>query len=229
MKEVKYIQDIVPFLAEDFLDILESNFDLNKYQNLIKNNSNILKNFTKYIPCKLHDSWIIDFKLNSEKLIITLNDFTTHVFSDAIVDKYDIKIDHKKLVFPLILEFYENLKVDFYEVEENGLMKSIDLLNSIKNLGEFEYLGEQILNIKLGFVEIAFEFWIRNPTKYENEYRILIIVSANKHELIENQEIEWKKIFGNTFDDLYNFFKIEFEKGRYLSDYSKCIELIEEF
>jgi hypothetical protein len=90
-----------------------------KYSKFLDDKSEQLGNLKKYLIGKLHDSWITKVvKLDEEKIQIDLNDVSIHVFSDAIVKIFDIKMAHDKLVFPMTIEFNGNLKVEFFQVEE---------------------------------------------------------------------------------------------------------------
>lgn len=223
MTENRNIQEIAPFLADGFVDLDEPIFDFTRYSKFLDDNSDQLGNLKKYLIGKLHDSWITNFKLDEEMIQIDLNDFSTHVFSDAIVERFDIKIDHDKLVFPVTLELKGNLKVEFFQVEENGDLKTIDQISFS------EYLGEQLLKLNPDQLEIAFELWHDNPDEDLPGDRILVLVSANELKLIENQDKAWNEIFGNTYDNYYQYFKEQFESDRYVSDYSECLKLVDEF
>ncbi len=222
MTENRNIQEIAPFLANDFIDLDEPIFDFAKYSKFLDNNSDQLGNLKKYLIGKLHDSWITSFNLEEEKLHINLNDFSTHVFSDAIVEKFNIKIDYDKLVFPVTIEIKGDLKVDFFQVEENGDLKTIDQISCS------EYLGEQILKLSSNQLEIAFELWHDNPDEDLPGDRILMLVSAKELKLIENQDKAWNEIFGNTYDNYYQYFKEQFQSDRYVSDYSEYLKLVDE-
>ncbi|WP_053404614.1 hypothetical protein [Persicobacter sp. CCB-QB2] len=223
MIENRNIIEIAPFLADDFVDLDEPIFDLTQYSKFLDENSDQLGNLKKYLNGKLHDSWITNFELDEKKIQITLNDFSTHVFSDAMVERFDIKIDHDKLVFPLTLELKENLKVEFFQVEENGDLITIDQFSFS------EYLGEQVLKLKHDQVKIAFELWHDNPNEDLPGDRILVLVSAKELELIENQDKAWNEIFGKKYDNFYQYFKEQFESDRYVSDYSECLKLVDEY
>jgi hypothetical protein len=223
MVENRNIQQIAPFLADDFVDLDEPIFDIAKYSKFLEDNSDQLGNLNKYLIGKLHDSWITSFKLDEEKIQIDLNDFSTHVFSDAIVKKIEIKIDHDKLVFPVTIELKGDLKVEFFQVEENGDLKTIDQISFS------EYLGEQLLKLNPDQLEIAFELWHDNPDEDLPGERILMIVSAKELKLTENQDMAWNEIFGNNYDDYYQYFKQQFESDRYVSDYSECLKLVDEY
>ncbi len=223
MTENRNIQEIAPFLANDFIDLDEPIFDFAKYSKFLDDNSEQLGNLKKYLIGKLHDSWITSFNLEEEKLRINLNDFSTHVFSDAIVEKFNIKIDYDKLVFPVTIEIKGDLKVDFFQVEENGDLKTIDQISCS------EYLGEQILKLNSNQLEIAFELWHDNPDEDLPGDRILMLVSAKELKLIENQDKAWNEIFGNTYDNYYQYFKEQFQSNRYVSDYSEYLKLVDEY
>ncbi len=78
-------------------------------------------------------------------------------------------------------------------------------------------------------VEIAFELWHDNQDEDLPGERILMIVSARELKLTENQDKAWSKVFGNTYDDYYQYFKEQFESDRYVSDYTECLKLIDEY
>ena len=45
----------------------------------------------------------------------------------------------------------------------------------------------------------------------------------------EKQDTAWEKYFGHDFDDYYSFFKRKRDEGVFLSDYTQCCKLIDEF
>ena len=85
-------------LADHYVDIeIEATtFEVNN--KLVAENEQRRGLYHKYSGL-LYDSWFIKANITSDKFSNTLNDFTTLVFSDVIVDKKKIKIDHEKLVF----------------------------------------------------------------------------------------------------------------------------------
>lgn len=223
MTDQRNIRTIAPFLAEDFVDMDDPIFDMDKYSVLLTENSNRLKKFRKYLIWILHDSWITDIEIKSDKFEMKLNDFSTHVFADAIVEKFKIDVDHDKLDFPVIIELNGNLNIEFFRVKENGDIESIDQITVD------EYLGEQILKLNNDLIEIAFELWHSNPNEDLPGKRILMIASAKEINLAENQKKAWKAIFGNKYDDYYQYFKEQFERDRYVSDYTECLKLVDEY
>jgi hypothetical protein len=223
MSEVRNILTIAPLLAKNFVDLQESIFDTKEYNNFLSQNSEILGLLNKYLIGKLHDSWIINLEKTSDKLRVRLNDFSTHVFADAIVEKFNIDIEHDKLVFPVSIELQGDLKIEFNQVDEKGN------LHKTEQISVDEYLGEQVTILSKEQKEIVFELWHSNENDDLPGERILLIASANELKLIEEQEEAWNQIFGNEYDEFYQYFKDQFESDRYVSDYSECLKLVDEF
>ena len=223
MSKTRNIQSIAPFFADDFIDLDEPIFDTDEYSKFLSQNSDRLGTFKKYLICKLHDSWVIDFEIASDKLTISLNDFCTHVFSDAIIEKNKIEIDHDKLVFPVVLELKGSMTAEFNKVDEDGLLHKID------KLPLDEYLYEQVTRVDDNQIEIVFQFWHTNENDDIPGESIVLIVSADQLNLIEKQDQAWNEIFGNKYDEYYQYFKTQFERDRDVSSYGQCLKLIEEY
>jgi hypothetical protein len=77
MNDIRNIQTIAPFLADDFVDLDESIFDTEEYSRFLNQNSDLLGFFKKYSFCKLHDSWIIWIKNNKNYMSIGVSVRTT--------------------------------------------------------------------------------------------------------------------------------------------------------
>jgi hypothetical protein len=207
-----------PMLAEDFVEKSGAGFDVGEYRQFIQDNKKRLGLFGKYLTCKFHDSWVIDTNISDNLFSITLNDFSTHVFADAIIKKRNLDIEHEKLVFPIQLDFKTNAKATFNEVDEDGNLTEI---NPVKL---DEYLYEQIISIENNKVEIAFEFWKAKPGK-----RFILLLTATEIVVTEKQDNAWKGLFDSEFEDYYQYFKKQFDSDRYVSDYTKCLELVDEY
>lgn len=211
------IQDIAPLLAEDFID-----FDINREKQiqLATDNSQRLGLLKKYLGL-LHDSSIIRSNASNDKFSITLNDFTTHVFADVIVNRQKLKIKHAKLVFPIKIDF-EITNLSFNTVDENGYIHSMEQTNFD------EYLSEQIISIDKDIIEIGLTVW-KDGIKNRPDQNILILISSTNIVLTELQDKAWRELFADTNNDYYNYFKTQLGNGRYLSDRSICNKLIDEF
>lgn len=223
MTDKRNIQKIAPFLADDFVDLDEPIFNSDTYSAFLENNATRLGTFKKYLIGKLHDSWVIDVNENIEKFSLTLNDYSTHVFADKIIERYNLPIDSDNIAFPLTIELTGNLKVEFNKVDEDGN------LIQIKQAQLDEYVYEQVTHIDNEQIEIVFHFWKSNLKDDKPGERIIVTVSANILTLTENQYQSWTEIFGNKFDKLYRYFEEQFDSGRYISDQNECEKLIDEF
>jgi hypothetical protein len=216
----KNIKDIVPLLADHFVDFECEALTFEKNNKLVVDNAQRFGLYYKYLGL-LHDSWIIKTNITNDKFSITLNDFTTHVFSDVIVDKKKLEIEHNKLVFPIHLDF-ETINLTFNTVDEHGKIQGIEptTIN--------EYLYEQIISIDNDKIEIGLVAW-KDGIDNERGQHILILMNVKNITLTELQDKAWTEIFGNTYDNYYKYFKTQLNSGRYLSDQSICNQLYEEY
>jgi hypothetical protein len=210
-------------LADDFVDLNEPIFDSDKYLDFLDNNANRLGIFKKYLICRLHDSWVIDTKQDNGSFKITLNDFSTYVFADTLIEKSNLPIESDHISFPLTIELAENLKVEFNKVDDDGNLIQIDPIKID------EYLYEQVTHLDQEKIEIVFHFWKSNVKDDKPGERIIVIVSAKDLTITENQDQAWQDIFGDQFNSLYKYFKEQFDSDRYVSDHNECEKLIDEF
>lgn len=223
MIEKRNIQTIAPLLADDFVDLDEPIFNTDEYLIFLDDDANQLKAFKKYLISKLHDSWIIDFNQEFDKLRITLNDFSTYLFADTLIQKYELPIDPDHLSFPLTIEFEGNLTVEYDKIDDKGNLIAI----SPTELDV--YLYEQVTLIDKEKIEIVFHFWKSHAKENKPGERIIIIVSAKNLNVKENQDQAWTEIFGHEYDELYRYFKEQFDSDRYVSDHNECEKLIDEY
>lgn len=223
MTEKRNIQRIAPFLADDFVDLDEPIFNTDTYSILLDKNANRLGTFKKYLICKLHDSWVIDSKQDNDIFTITLNDFSTYVFADTLIEKSNLSIDSDHISFPLTIELARNLKVEYNKVDDDGNLIQI---NPIKI---DEYLYEQVTHLDQEKIEIVFHFWQSNLKEDKPGERIIVIVSAKDLIITENQDQAWTEVFGEKYNSLYKYFKEQFDSDRYVSDHNECEKLIDEF
>ncbi|MEJ7643431.1 MAG: hypothetical protein WKF87_02445 [Chryseolinea sp.] len=214
------IQDVAPLLADHFVDIEISTTTFKKNETLIHDNAQLLGLYRKYLGL-LHDCWFINTKISDDQFSITLNDFTTHVFSDVIVEKKKLNIKHDKLVFPIQLNF-EIMNLTFNEVDEDGNIHTIEPVTCDK------YLYEQIISIEKDKMEIGLVVW-KNANDNKPGQHILILMCVKSITLTELQDQAWTNIFGNNFDNYYKYFKTQLDTGRYLSDQANCYELFDEY
>ncbi|MFN8359612.1 MAG: hypothetical protein U0264_06830 [Candidatus Kapaibacterium sp.] len=214
------IQKLAPLLAYQVVDVEIDRQTDNYYQKLVEECAPRLGLYHKYWGL-LHDSWFISTKLTKGKFSIRLNDFTTHVFSDVVVARNGLKIDHDKLVFPIEIEF-EITNVTYNTIDEDGT------IHQIAPTKVHEYLYEQIISVNEDTIDIGLMVW-KNRRKNKPGGYILILISAKKCTLREHQDQAWTEIFGNTYDDLYAYFRTQFNAGRYLSDQTVCDTLYSEY
>jgi len=210
-------------LADDFVDLNEPIFDTDSYSVFLDNNTSRLGTFKKYLICKLHDSWVIEIKQDNNNFKITLNDFSTYVFANTLIEKSNLPINSDHISFPFTIELAENLKVEFNKVDDEGNLIQIDPTKLDV------YLYEQVTHIEQENIEIVFHFWKSNLKDDKPGERIIIIVFAKKLRITESQDQAWTELFEDKFNRRYKYFKDQFASDRYVSDHNECEELIDEF
>ena len=154
------IKELVPSFAEDFIELETEIFDRTKYYNYVSKHSKRIGLFSKYLNGKVHDSWIMKSNRLNESFTLELNDFSTHVFADAIIEKKGVKINHDKLIFPLEIKFLSTKDIQFYKIDENGFAFPIQIVEVD------EYLYEEILAINEQSLRVAFQFWKNAKSKF---------------------------------------------------------------
>jgi hypothetical protein len=223
MNEPKNIKTTAPFLADAFVDLNEPIFNTEKYSEFLNQNEKRLGLYKKYLVCKLHDSWIINISRQPENFKITLNDFSTYVFAAALIEKFKLPIDADNISFPLTIDLNGNLSVDYYQVDEAGMLKEIQPFDLD------EYLYEQVIKIDGERIDIAFHFW-KSSVKLDKPGESVIVLASIRHlTLTENQDYAWRELFGDGYDNYYEYFKEQFNSDRYVSDFHECLKLIDEF
>lgn len=218
----KNILTVAPFLAGDFVDLDEPIFNIGLYEQFIQNNKQRLGLFGKYLTCKFHDSSVIETIITDNLFSITLNDYSTYIFADTIIDEYNLAIDADNISFPIQLDFKTIGKLTFNEVDEKGNMSEIEPIKL------HEYLYEQIISIEKEKIDLAFTFWKTFEGDKPGE-RYVLLLTASEIEVIEKQDLAWQQTFGSDFDNYYEYFKQQFNSDRFVSDQNICQELIEEY
>lgn len=172
--------------------------------------------------------------MNSKKNILTVAPFLADCFVEADKIVFDVEqyqqfiqdnnlnIDHDKLVFPVQLDFRTNTKVTFSEVDDDGNLTEIEPIKLD------EYLYEQVVSVDNNKTELVFIFWKKFKDDKPGQQFILLL-TATDITITEQQDKAWQQIFGSDFDDYYQYFKQHFDSDRYVSDYHKCLELIDEY
>jgi adenine-specific DNA methylase len=221
-KNPKNIRNISSKLAYFIVDIEDevAKEAFSDEEKLINANKERLGTFTRYSKSFLHDSEVLRSEVSATGYVLLVNDFTTHVFADAIVETKGVHIPHEELVFPLELEFNDFSEFSSYTIDLSGALVEAepDQLD--------EYLYDEILEIG---EEISMGIILWKKSKKRGGDYVLILLKAKEINVKEMQRKAWTKCFGNSYDDYYNYFLSELEKGRYLSGITKCIELIGEF
>lgn len=227
MKTLLNAREYIPFFANQFVEDESEDieFDYQAYNDLINSNRAHLHGFERYIS-RLHDSWIKGIEVKDDSMQITLNDFDTHVFADALLEKYDLKIKHEALHFPLVLNFSGNLSYKAYTVVDgsDGDLKPMYIGTVNEELPKTkQYLYEQILELDAEHIKMAFALW-----NWEGKYLILE-VSASQFMLEEKQEENWNEVFEGKYQEQWAFFNNKRFSSYLELGISSCRKMLAEF
>ncbi|MCB0704150.1 MAG: hypothetical protein KDC34_02530 [Saprospiraceae bacterium] len=215
MSVLKNIKEVAPFLADHFIDLEKPLLDIESYSTFLNHREAHLGVFKKYLICKLHDSWILGTERTHSTFKLKLNDFTTHVFADALIKRKNLQIEHDQLVFPLELTFHGIQQIECFEVDENGTLTSVEYTDA------GVYLHEQVTQINQNQIDIVLNLWKYGSTKKERNKNVIVKISADKLLLSEQQDKAWNHLFSAKYDNYYDYFKAQFDTGRYISDYTQ--------
>ncbi len=214
------IKELVPIFMDGFTDenVPELVYKIHEEKiELYRNRIGIAGN---YFFGHLHDSDILSMKKTKGKdLQLRVNDYATQAFACALVDKKNIALEKTALKFPLEITSSGTEHLSLNTVGIDGW------IHPCRFRQMDEYLYEEIISWEEGHIEIAFNLWVNRSPR---DNRFLLLLSCRHLNILEYQETSWKKYFGNTYNNYYEYFKKERSKGRFLSDYELCKKLIDE-
>ncbi|MBB3842043.1 hypothetical protein FHS57_006072 [Runella defluvii] len=213
MNDIK-IQAIAPLIARTFIE--DTSIDsayFKSYRQILKDKRPILGDFLSLMNGRLHDSWIIKQNFLENTFSLTISDFVTHIFAEALVNKTGLKIADTSLVFPIYIDFQLMNPPQYYDIQEDGT------LTEVAPVLFTEYLDEQLLKVKN-----SRKIGILATTNGSDKY--LLVLELETVNVTFNLDAAWHQLFGNEYDAVYNKFKNLLSRGKYLADQSICDELL---
>ena len=227
MPDKKYIQDVVPWLADIFMDDSTLDEKANAYfasqqEQMIKQNAQRLGKYANYLLGILHDSPVLSARFEDDYYVVVVDDICTNTFASIIRDKKGIGIDRDKRVFPLEIRF-EEAQVQCFQVKDDGEMipiesEKIDL-----------YYAEQLLSVTDETIHLGLVVWKRIPPNIYYWEPLFLDITAKVVSVKERQEEAWKALFGGRFLDEYHYYQQQFAAGRPLNSDAECQQVYDEF
>ena len=222
----KNLRDLARTLFEEFACEDPSEIIRNEYNDKIKNYKKHIGIGSKYFFGHLHDSHILSCMVNKGNLHLKINEIATCNFAYALIEKMNLKINPRKLIFPLeiISENTDHLSLNI--VDKNGKIFENDFVKLN------DYISEEIIECTENNIKIAFNLYSKNAKYAFGEYincrNYLLLLSCSKLTMTEKQHIYWERYFGDKYDKYYNLFLEERKKERPLSDSYLCMKFLEE-
>jgi hypothetical protein len=190
------------------------------YDSFISSKHNIDDRIKNYFRSRLHDSWVEKISYQSNLLSITLNEFSSHCFADAISEHFNLNIPHKKRLLPLTLNFLKVKDLSVSWINGNSKILPLNKDKFMSKLSEFLY--EEIIVFEKDKIVIGMLFW--TGMKGNKSY-LLLQVECEDLYVEEAQREAFKLIFNNNYLDLFDLYWAKRQSGMYF-DYSTAIELI---
>ena len=193
-----------------------------KYASFIASKKSILETIELYFGSRLHDSQVEYIEYRENKLAITLNEFASHCFADALDETYSLGVPHKKRVFPVSICFSGIERCTISWINKNSKILPLNKEKYFPKLSEL--LSDQIIAFSDKFIEVGFLFWTMHGG---NKSNLLLEIKAQKLEIFEHQRNAFEKLYSGRYLDIFDYFWQEKRKGKYF-DYSVAKQLINE-
>jgi hypothetical protein len=229
----EYIQDIAPTLAHCYikdLDFEQGADARNAYYERFKTLDERYRLSRMRLGGRLHDSYVLSREKTDDRYVLWLNDVATLDFAGALRDKKGLQINDE-MEFPLGIVARDVKRLSLCAVNERS-----GRIMPCCHAKLWQYLYEEIISWDESGVEIAFVLVSdqirvsgRSRRQFRNAHALMLIACGHLGIDDEMQDEAWHKYFGRDFDDYYSFFKRKRDEGVFLSDYTECRKLIDEF
>lgn len=191
-----------------------------EYHSFISSKHDIYEKIKTYFGDRLHDSWVEKISYQYDQLSITLNEFSSHCFADAISEHFNLNIPHKKRVLPVTLNFLKIRDLSVSWINGNSKILPLNKERFVPKLSMFLY--DQIIVFEKNKIVIGMLFWSRMKG---NKHTLLLQVECEELYIEESQREAFKIIFNNNYLDLFDLFWAKRQSGMCF-DYRSAIELI---
>jgi hypothetical protein len=172
-----------------------------------------------YLNSRLHDSWVRNVEYDEHNVAITLNEFSTHCFCDALVHAYELDVPHELRISPIAVEFRNVSSCYVYSIGEEKILNTKAYLPKLS-----EWLYDEIRRIDSNVISVGVVFWAGSL----NRKRRMLLFQAECeamrfHESLKN---EFVRLFGGKFTEQFASFWSERRTGRCF-DYSGSLKFID--
>jgi hypothetical protein len=171
-----------------------------------------------YLNSRLHDNWVRNVRYDGHNLAITLNEFSTHCFCDALVDTHHLDVPHEMRILPITVQFRRVSACSLYSIWEEKILQTKPYLARLS-----EWLYDEIIRIDSNLISAGVVFWARTLTRKRR--RLLLQVECEALRFLESQEKEFLRLFGVEFLEQFASFWKKREAGRCF-DYSSALKFI---
>jgi hypothetical protein len=197
------IHELCPSIADIFPGVFTKEQSSCEYLDFLNDNISLLGGFKHHI-LRLHDSPVVSMTYSLNDFIITLNNDVFLEHASKIY--FESQNKPNSLIFPISLKFVNIKNVRLLRVSKKGYIKRTNP-NELNK--KFIYLYEELIEITNNNIVLAIVLWKVSNKRLCDPYRLLLI-EADKIEVIQDHRTIWLETFGNKFikefEDLYNYF-----------------------
>ncbi|MGA1870908.1 MAG: DUF4085 family protein [bacterium] len=192
----------------------------NEYTAFLKSKEDIFPHISKYFNSRLHDSWLQSIDNKNNEINILLNEFSTHCFSDALIEKFSLILPHSKRVFPVCLKFKG---IKYYSISWINRNSKILPLKKEKYLPLLtEFLYDEAIVLEQGIISTGMLFVSKSKG---NKSYLLLQIECSDLKIEEYQRKAFIELFGEEYLNLFDIYWVEKQKGKYF-DYSTALDLL---
>lgn len=227
-----YIQDIAPTLAHCFIESFDCVQDIS-IRNAYYKRFNILDERFGLQRMRfgghLHDSYVLSREKTDDRFTLWLNDVATCDLARALCDKKGLSISSE-------VEFLLGIAAsDIRHLSFNSVNKLSGRMIPCYPRKSWQYIREEIISWDENGIEIAIDLIggqtriHRSASRRFSKNRTLLLIACGHLSVDECQDTAWRAYFGHDLDDYYNLFKYKRDEGMFVSDYTQCCKVIDEF
>jgi hypothetical protein len=195
---------------------------INRHSLFVNSKGDDFHNVHLYLNSALHDSIVTSVSYDKDVLSISLDDFSTHCFCNALVKISKMSMVHAKRICPVMLKFDKIRECSLAYINRNNKLIQLSKAKHLHKISS--YLYDQVIKLEPDSIFIGILFW---ATSLRKRY-LLLQIKCKRLTIVELQRKAFLELFGDKFIDLYDRYWKQRQKG-VLFDYGKSAQFITDY
>ena len=180
----------------------------------------ICPGISRYFGNRLPDSWVISANQIGNHFELCMNEFSSHVFCDALAKLTGKKILEKKRRCPVTFIFENIRSCSLYRVNNNQKLIPVNKDKFLPRLSE--YANNQVHEFNQDRIWIGIGFY----TLLKNRDYLILEIDAEKLTINEGQRQAVLQMFGEKYINLFDAYWQELETTAH--DYSSAMHFLKD-